>query len=448
MQEGRTSWRVRALVVIAVTALLAGACGSDEAEEDDAGSSTSATTPAVEITGVPGVTDDEIRFSVIGTSTAKNPTGSCTLECYVNGIKAYFAYRNSEGGIYGRKLVLDTPLDDELGKGQQLAIQVVAADETLAVFTNTLISNYAEFVKAKWPVYSRVTDHGAASGNLNIFGNNSVSSFDIPRIADGFLPKHYKATKIGVVGYGVGSSETCVDQVVNEFKGEYKDLGSVVYSNKTLAFGLSNGVGPEVTAMKQAGVQLIYTCIETNGFKTFAQELARQGLKAHMVTFGSFEDDFVKQNAAILEGMVQMSRERPSVAAKTEGRKLLEKWAKELDVEILQETLQGWGNADLMFQGLKKAGAPFDRQKLIDATNTLKQWTGDGLFAPVDVGRQHKGASPTDPSTNGDLPNCFAFLEVKGGKLTHIEPQTAEKPFLCWPGDTYEYSDPTPTSFD
>jgi hypothetical protein len=440
------TWRARALVALTLVALLAAACGSSDDESSD--TTKPDTSEKVAITGVPGVTDDEIRFSVIGTSTAKNPTGSCTLECYVNGIKAYFAYRNSEGGIYGRDLVLDTSLDDELVKGQQLAIEVVAADDTLAVFTNTLISNYAEFIKAKWPVYSRVTDHGAASGHENIFGNNSVSSFDIPRIADGFLPKYYKATKIGVVGYGVGSSQTCVDQIVNEFEGEYKDLGSVVYSNKSLAFGLANGVGPEVTAMKQAGVELIYTCIETNGFKTFAQELSRQKLDAHMVTFGSFEEDFISQNANILEGMVQMSRERPAVAAPTKGRKLLEKWAKELNVEVLQETLQGWGNADLMFQGLKKAGAPFDRQKLIDATNTLKQWTGDGLFAPVDVGRQHKGASPTDPSTNGDLPNCFAFLEVKDGKLTPLKPETKDKPYVCWPGDTYTYSDPEAMSFD
>jgi hypothetical protein len=440
------TWRARALITVALVALLAAACGSGEKTASD--TTKPDASKVVPMPGVPGVTDTEIRFSVIGTSTAKNPTGSCTLECYVNGIKAYFAYRNSEDGIYGRKLVLDTPLDDELGKGQQLAIEVIAADDTLAVFTNTLISNYDEFNKAEWPVYSRVTDHGAASGHENIFGNNSVSSFDIPRIADGFLPKYYKATKIGVVGYGVGSSETCVDQIVDEFEGEYKDLGSVVYSNKSLAFGLPNGVGPEVTAMKNAGVELIYTCIETNGFKTFAQELGRQKLDAHMVTFGSFEEDFITQNAAILEGMVQMSRERPAVSASTKGRALLEKWAKEIGVEVLQETVQGWGNADLMFQGLLKAGAPFDRQKLIDGTNTLKQWTGDGLFAPVDIGRQHKGATPTDPRTNGDLPNCFAFLEIKDGKLTPLEPETMDKPYVCWPGDTYTYSDPEAMSFD
>ena len=45
----------------------------------------------------PGVTDDEIRFAAFGTNS-NNPLGTCVLDCYVHGINAYFAYRNSEGG--------------------------------------------------------------------------------------------------------------------------------------------------------------------------------------------------------------------------------------------------------------------------------------------------------------------------------------------------------------
>jgi hypothetical protein len=36
---------------------------------------------------------------------------------------------------------------------------------------------------------------------------------------------------------------------------------------------------------------------------------------------------------------------------------------------------------------------------------------------------------------------------MKSGKLTLVAPATADKPYLCWPGTTYDYSDPTPTSF-
>ena len=52
----------------------------------------------------------------------------------------------------------------------------------------------------------------------------------------------------------------------------------MAYVNDNLAFGLPNGIGPEVTAMKDAGVDFVSTCIDLNGMKTLAQELQRQGM--------------------------------------------------------------------------------------------------------------------------------------------------------------------------
>ena len=52
----------------------------------------------------------------------------------------------------------------------------------------------------------------------------------------------------------------------------------VGYINDDLAFGLPNGIGPEVTAMKDAGVDFIVGCLDLNGMKTLAQELERQGM--------------------------------------------------------------------------------------------------------------------------------------------------------------------------
>ena len=71
----------------------------------------------VPLEGVPGVTDDEIRFSAFGTRS-NNPLGTCVLDCYTDGIEAYFAWRNSEGGVNGRQMVLSTVLDDELTQNQ------------------------------------------------------------------------------------------------------------------------------------------------------------------------------------------------------------------------------------------------------------------------------------------------------------------------------------------
>jgi branched-chain amino acid transport system substrate-binding protein len=107
----RRAPRVAGLLL--ATALVLGACGNS-GDDDDEGSDTTAGDDAAPLTGVPGVTDDEIRFAALGTITG-NPTGACTLACFAHGIEAYFAYRNDEGGLFGRKLVLAETLDDELG---------------------------------------------------------------------------------------------------------------------------------------------------------------------------------------------------------------------------------------------------------------------------------------------------------------------------------------------
>src|SRR5919108_941137 len=114
--------RARAGIGIALVALLLAAAACGNADDDDDGGSAAPeeqsgegageggeATPA---SGVPGVTEDEIRFAAFGTNS-NNPLGTCNLDCFVDGINAYFAFRNSEGGIGGRDAALPTELADE-----------------------------------------------------------------------------------------------------------------------------------------------------------------------------------------------------------------------------------------------------------------------------------------------------------------------------------------------
>jgi branched-chain amino acid transport system substrate-binding protein len=100
------------LAIAAILGLVAAACGNST----KTGSSTTTKASSgenVTITGVPGVTDTQIKYTVVGTGS-NNPLGTCVLDCYLNGVKAYFDYRNDAGGIYGRDLVVSKTIDDEL----------------------------------------------------------------------------------------------------------------------------------------------------------------------------------------------------------------------------------------------------------------------------------------------------------------------------------------------
>ena len=126
MRSTRPDHRSRrlALSLVVLAALAAAACGNsgDKSSGSDKTTTTAASSgSAATITGVPGVTDKEIRFSSFGTITG-NPLGNCVLECYDQGLKAYFAYRNSLGGVDGRNMVLTTELDDAIDNPDVQAI--------------------------------------------------------------------------------------------------------------------------------------------------------------------------------------------------------------------------------------------------------------------------------------------------------------------------------------
>src|SRR5947209_4188498 len=109
------------LLMMVVTLVVAACSNSSDKKPTTAGSSGAASGSTasgdlgqkVAISGVPGVSDSEIRYSSLGTNS-NNPLGTCVLDCFDDGIKAYFDFRNSTGGIYGRKLVLSKTVDDEL----------------------------------------------------------------------------------------------------------------------------------------------------------------------------------------------------------------------------------------------------------------------------------------------------------------------------------------------
>ena len=79
----------------------------------------------------PGVSDDEIRVGSITSIT--NPLGGNYGDMN-EGIKGYFDLVNSQGGIYGRQLVLTSTRDDQLGNNQTEAEALGNLKEALELY--------------------------------------------------------------------------------------------------------------------------------------------------------------------------------------------------------------------------------------------------------------------------------------------------------------------------
>ena len=229
MRSTRPDHRSRrlALSLVVLAALLAAACGNsgdDTSSSSDKTTTTAASSAkATSLTGVPGVTDKEIRFSSFGT-ISQNPLGTCVLECYDQGVKAYFAYRNSLGGVDGRKLVLTKELDDQLSQNKARALELISANDTFASFSAAQLSDgWGDMAKAGIPLYVW-NINPADAANPTTFGNpQSTICLSCPRQVNGYITKMEKAKKIGILGYSASDNSKLAAEGIRDAITQYSD---------------------------------------------------------------------------------------------------------------------------------------------------------------------------------------------------------------------------------
>jgi hypothetical protein len=448
----------RAIAALSILVLVVSACGNS-GDDDDA--RTGATADGgddggpsgeeerdtfVEITGVPGVTDDEIGYAVIGTKSG-NPLGTCIFDCYLDGIEAYFAFRNSEGGIFGRDLVVSQELDDGLANNQARSLEVVSGDDAFGAFQATLIaSGYGDLDAAGIPTYGWGIHATEAAGRQAIFPSTVIRCSDCLGKTIPWEVKETGATRVAALGYGVSeNSKVCTNTIADAIELYSDDIGAeIAYVNDELPFGLGGGAGTVVTAMKDADVDFIATCMDLNGMKSLAQELDRQGMGDVTLHHpNTYDQAFVTEAGDLFEGDFVGVGFRP-FEADQEGTALadFQEWMEETDGQVTELAMHGWINASLAFEGLLAAGPEFDREKVVAATNSLTEFDAGGLIEPTDWTVAHT------PYTNDDRPDddveCTALVRIVDGTFETVAPP--DKPWLCFPTGE-EFGEPEPTSF-
>ena len=289
------------------------------------------------------------------------------LPCYVDGIEAYFAFRNSEGGMQGRQMALTTVLDDELTNNQARALEIVSDRRHLRGLQRHRRCRAAGATSPMpgIPLYTWSIHPKEMAGRESTFGYTGVLCTSCANRNIMYPGTLVDATKVATLGYGISpSSKECANGTADAVGLYGDDTGmEVVYKNDEIAFGLPNGVGPEVTAMKEAGVDFIYGCLDLNGMKTVAQELERQGMAdVHMFHPNTYDAAFVAESDGLFEGDIVGVTFRPFEADPGDSQLAdFQKWMGETGSEISELAMVGWINADLAYQGLIAAGPQFDR---------------------------------------------------------------------------------------
>ena len=130
------------------------------------------------------------------------------------------------------------------------------------------------------PTYTVFPASPEADGLENVYVPSGTLCLDCPRPLDVEAARLAGATKVAALGFGVSqASKDCVANKQAAFEKWGPAVGiEFVYANDLLEFGLPNGIAPEVTAMKDAGVDFILNCIDQNSALLIEQELERQGM--------------------------------------------------------------------------------------------------------------------------------------------------------------------------
>lgn len=443
-------------------ALLAAACSNSD-DDDDVGADETTTTAGddeegddgdregdrdtfVPISGVPGVTDEAITFAAVGTQ-ANNPLGTCVLDCYLEGIQAYFDYRNAEGGIYGRELVLGDRLDDELANNQARVLEVISGGDAFGVFVATQVaSGYGDLDAQGVPAFTWNIHATEAAGREAIFPQSAVACVDCKTRSASYLIEQAGASKVGVLGYGISeNSKVCAQTTRDAIELYSGETGAeVAFFNDELQFGLPNGIAPEVTEMKRLGVDFISTCIDLNGMKALGEELDKQGMIDQVTMYhpNTYDQDFVNDNARIFEGDYVGVQFLPFEAES--GNELQQAFMDQMEnngSELSELAMVGFINAHTAFTGLLEAGPEFDRQAVIDGLNALNDYDAGGLVQPIDWGEAH-----TPPESDVGLAReCVAVVQVVDGAFeTLADPST---PWLCWDEPQGEWGEPEQVAF-
>ena len=313
------------------------------------------------ISGVPGVTDEAIQFAVLGTGPS-NPAGYCLLECYSGGVQAYFDYRNSSAVFTDANSRSRMRLMTNSPTLRSKLLELIGSDDVFGTFFAPLIpSGHEDANAARMPIYTLVQGGPEGAGFDNVY-IPAIFCADCLRKSAVHQAELVGATKVASLGLGVSqASKDCVAATEKAFDQWGPDVGiEFVYANDTLPFGLTNGLAPEVTAMKEAGVDFITLCIDQNGALTLEQELNRQGMADVPVLLpqGYADTEFVEANAELLEGDVLSLFSRP-FEANQEGTLVPEmiEWIDAGGYKMNDQAIQGWVNADMAVTGSARRGA-------------------------------------------------------------------------------------------
>jgi ABC-type branched-subunit amino acid transport system substrate-binding protein len=414
--------------LVAATGLLValGACSSGSSSTSSTSptttstiSSTSQTTTSA--TGpTPGVTATSITVGQVDDLSAPLPGLFKGAE---DGTQAYFDYVNSQGGVDGRKLVLDAR--DSAYQTGQVVVETTAQTKSdfalVGGFSLLDAAEQAPIDAAGMPDVAYPLSQALAN-DRNVYSPLPNSDNDYPVGIFQYLKKEYptQSQHVGILWTNATSSTSAAE---SSFERAMKSQGMKIVYDDTYG-ALQTTFLPNVLAMKSAGVQLFFSLqLPDNNAAMLATEMQDQDFHPINVEGAAYSNQLVSLAGSAAEGMYI---EQPYVlylgedAAVVPAVGVFDHWVKVANPNATFEieTVYGWASAELFVQALRDAGPTPTRAGLFAALDKITSFNANGLVAPG------------NPAQNIPSP-CFLLAQVKNGKIVRVPPSPSNGDFYC-----------------
>jgi ABC-type branched-subunit amino acid transport system substrate-binding protein len=346
------------------------------------------------------------------------------------GTEAYFAYINSQGGVNGRKLILNG-MDSAFSSGTVANEAQSIAKSDLAIVGGFSLLDGSEkpaIDAAKLPIITQVlsptlySDPNLYSAIPLVQGGEASGPFKWLKKT---YPQDVKA--VGLIGSNAAATAVTAEHT---FRNLTYSLGYKWLYARDASYSETSFL-PDMIKMKSAGVKMLFEPTQQGAYiSTMAQENQQEGLNALLVSgSNTYEKNFdpgSSGNGTLVTGvtalyMGQDAKVIPAVAT-------FDKWSKKVDPQTQLDlyTLYGWINAQLFVQALKGAGANPTRASLDAQLNKITSFNASGLISPQDPAQKIAG-------------QCWLVAQYENGNWKRISPDP-KSGFICNPKGFYPTS--------
>jgi ABC-type branched-subunit amino acid transport system substrate-binding protein len=354
-----------------------------------------------------GVTATSIDLGAVTTLSGPVP-GLFAGDVY--GAQAYFAYVNSQGGIYGRQLRLEAA-DDQLDCGQNRTQHLAQAGHVF-----DWVSSLSLYDNCGAPVLQQHKDMSEVAVTFSNQASELKNTFSINPLVPGYRLgsfQYYKSKYPAAITHAA-SLVGNIGSAVEIFKGIQAASESLGYQwpyVRDYSPGETDFTA-DIIQMRQKGIQFLYfVSADSHTIAKVLNAAKQQNWKPTLIAVGAgdaaYDPSFIPEAGAASEGVYA---DQPHAAffnpsdAVIPGVGLYQQWMKKTGAAGHMDLYSawGWGSALLAVEALKAAGPHLTRAAFQRALGTLHSFDGNGMFAKA------------DPA--GKKPNtCYIVLRVVNG---------------------------------